>query len=176
MPMPRHGIAGAVIGNEFHLASGMIQSAGALSFLDPRLEVHTGQHDVLELNFFFPTPPASAKKEEAPASTGAKAVGGAPSSAAVNNVSVTSSSARLKNVSAISIEGANSLGAASSGGKKPYMLLQREQPRRPGDAREICEGGRDRVDLAGFPISIHGLGSGIPIGSRATRLRCGISR
>ena len=56
MPMPRHGIAGAVIGNEFHLVSGMIQSAGALSFLDPHLEVHTGEHDVLELNFFFPTP------------------------------------------------------------------------------------------------------------------------
>jgi N-acetylneuraminic acid mutarotase len=28
MPMPRHGVAGAVIGNRFHLVSGMIQSAG----------------------------------------------------------------------------------------------------------------------------------------------------
>ena len=43
MPMPRHGVAGAVIGNRFHLVSGMIQSAGAMSFLDPKLEVHTGR-------------------------------------------------------------------------------------------------------------------------------------
>ncbi len=128
MPMPRHGIAGAVIGNEFHLVSGMIQSAGALSFLDPRLEVHTGQHDVLELNFFFPTPQTGAKKEEAPPSTGAKNVGAAPSSAAVNNVIATSSSARLKNVSAISTEGANSVGTASSGGKKPYIRYNVNSP------------------------------------------------
>ena len=128
MPMPRHGIAGAVIGNEFHLVSGMIQSAGALSFLDPRLEVHTGQHDVLELNFFFPTPATGAKKDEAPPSTGAKTVGAAPSSAAVNNVSATSSSARLKNVSAISTEGANSVGTASSGGKKPYIRYNVNSP------------------------------------------------
>jgi N-acetylneuraminic acid mutarotase len=128
MPMPRHGIAGAVIGNELHLVSGRIQSAGALSFLDPRLEVHTGQHDVLELNFFFPTPQMGAKKEEAPPSTGAKNVGAAPSSAAVNNVSATSSSARLKNVSAISTEGANSVGTASSGGKKPYIRYNVNSP------------------------------------------------
>jgi hypothetical protein len=128
MPMPRHGIAGAVIGNELHLVSGMIQSAGALSFLDPRLEVHTGQHDVLELNFFFPTPQMGAKKEEAPPSTGAKNVGAAPSSAAVNNVSATSSSARLKNVSALSTEGANSVGTASSGGKKPYIRYNVNSP------------------------------------------------
>src|ERR1700675_4081325 len=128
MPMPRHGIAGAVIGNEFHLVSGMIQSAGALSFLDPRLEVHTGQHDVLELNFFFPTPQTGAKKEEAPPSTGAKNVGAAPSSAAMNNVSATSSSARLKNVSAISTEGENSVGTASSGGKKPYIRYNVNSP------------------------------------------------
>ena len=140
MPMPRHGIAGAVIGNEFHLASGMIQSAGALSFQDPRLEVHTGQHDVLELNFFFPTPQTGAKKEEAPPSTGAKNVGTAPSSAAVNNVSATSSSARLQNVSAtsssarlqnvsaISTEGANRVGTASCGGKKPYIRYNVNSP------------------------------------------------
>ena len=112
----------------FHLVSGMIQSAGALSFLDPHLEVHTGQHDVLELNFFFPTPPTGAKKDEAPPSTGAKNVGAAPSSAAVNNVSATSSSARLKNVSAISTEGANSVGTASSGGKKPYIRYNVNSP------------------------------------------------
>lgn len=128
MPMPRHGIAGAVIGNEFHLVSGMIQSAGALSFLDPHLEVHTGQHDVLELNFFFPTPQTGAKKEEAPPSTGAKNVGAAPSPAAVNNVIATSSSARLKNVSAVSSKGANSVGTASSEGKKPYIRYNVNSP------------------------------------------------
>ena len=128
MPMPRHGIAGAVIGNEFHLVSGMIQSAGALSFLDPHLEVHTGQHDVLELNFFFPTPPAGANKEETSPSTGAKTVSAAPSSSAVNSVSATSSSAHLKNVSAISTEGANGVGTASSGGKKPYIRYNVNSP------------------------------------------------
>jgi N-acetylneuraminic acid mutarotase len=51
MPMPRHGVAGAVIGNEFHLVSGMIQSAGAMTFMDPSLSTHTAAHDVLELNF-----------------------------------------------------------------------------------------------------------------------------
>jgi len=128
MPMPRHGIAGAVIGNEFHLVSGMIQSAGALSFLDPRLEVHTGQHDVLELNFFFPPPATGAKKDEAAPSTGAKNVGTAPPFTAANNVIAASSSARLKNVSAISTEGANSVGTASSGGKKPYIRYNVNSP------------------------------------------------
>jgi N-acetylneuraminic acid mutarotase len=128
MSMPRHGIAGAVIGNEFHLVSGMIQSAGALSFQDPRLEVHTGQHDVLELNFFFPPPATGAKKDEAPPSTGAKTVGAALPSAAVDNKIATTSSARLKNVSAISTEGANSVGTASSGGKKPYIRYNVNSP------------------------------------------------
>ena len=61
MPMPRHGVAGAVIGNRFHLVSGMIQSAGAMSFLDPKLEVHTGTHDVLELQF-NPSPPTGGEE------------------------------------------------------------------------------------------------------------------
>jgi N-acetylneuraminic acid mutarotase len=56
MPMPRHGIAGAVIGNRFHLVSGMMQSAGALTFLDPTLSTHTAMHDVLELQFGAPLP------------------------------------------------------------------------------------------------------------------------
>jgi N-acetylneuraminic acid mutarotase len=56
MPMPRHGVAGAVIGNRFHLVSGMIQSAGALTFLDPTLSVHTAMHDILELQFGAPPP------------------------------------------------------------------------------------------------------------------------
>ena len=49
MMMPRHGFAGAVIGNRFHLVSGMIQSAGALTFLDPTLSTHTAAHDIFEL-------------------------------------------------------------------------------------------------------------------------------
>jgi len=61
MPMPRHGVAGAVIGNRFHLVSGMVQSAGVLTFLDPKLETHTGNHDILELQFGAPPPTATAK-------------------------------------------------------------------------------------------------------------------
>ena len=65
MPMPRHGIAGAVIGNRFHLVSGMMQSAGALAFLDPTLSTHTALHDILELQFGAPPPTAAAKSAAA---------------------------------------------------------------------------------------------------------------
>ena len=65
MPMPRHGMAGAVIGNRFHLVSGMIQSAGALTFLDPTLSTHTAAHDIFELQFGIP--PTTAAKSAAPA-------------------------------------------------------------------------------------------------------------
>jgi N-acetylneuraminic acid mutarotase len=65
MPMPRHGVAGAVIGNRFHLVSGMIQSAGALTFLDPTLSTHTALHDILELQFGIPS--TSAAQSAAPA-------------------------------------------------------------------------------------------------------------
>jgi N-acetylneuraminic acid mutarotase len=65
MPMPRHGVAGAVIGNRFHLVSGMIQSAGALTFLDPTLSTHTAMHDILELQFGIPS--TAAVKGAAPA-------------------------------------------------------------------------------------------------------------
>ena len=57
MPMPRHGVAGAMIGNRFHLVSGMIQSAGSMAMFDPHLEIHTAAHDVLEL----PGAPTEAK-------------------------------------------------------------------------------------------------------------------
>ncbi len=40
MPMPRHGVAGGVVGDRFHLVSGMIQSSGALTFLDPLSAPH----------------------------------------------------------------------------------------------------------------------------------------
>ena len=68
MPMPRHGIAGGVIGNRFHLVSGMMQSAGALMFLDPTLSTHTAMHDILELQFGAPPPPAA----KSPAATSAQ--------------------------------------------------------------------------------------------------------
>ena len=67
MPMPRHGAAGAVIGNRFHLVSGMIQSAGALTFLDPTLSTHTAMHDILELQFGS-IPPTAAKSTAPPPS------------------------------------------------------------------------------------------------------------
>ena len=49
MPMPRHGVAGGVLGNKFHLVSGMITSAAAGAGQDPQVEVHTSSHDVIEL-------------------------------------------------------------------------------------------------------------------------------
>src|ERR1700732_4222058 len=111
MPMPRHGIAGAVIGDEFHLVSGMIQSAGALTFQDPRLQVHTAAHDVLQLNF-NPAPPTGAQNEEAPPSTSPKTAG-APSSSSRKNKSTTSSRG-AKSVGTSSSGGANSVSTASS--------------------------------------------------------------
>ena len=120
MPMPRHGVAGAVIGNRFHLVSGMIQSAGAMAFLDPKLETHTASHDVLELQFN--------RSDDA---CGERA---APS---------TSTSAIVRRVPR--------RGAASADGpKKALHALQRQQPRRPGDAREIRAGDRDHADVAGL--------------------------
>src|SRR4029450_7435302 len=77
MPMPRHGAAGAVIGNRLYLVSGMIQSAGALVFLDPTLATHTVAHDILDLQPFNPPPPTRATKSEPAASetsTGAASI------------------------------------------------------------------------------------------------------
>src|SRR4029450_8129407 len=48
MPMPRHGVAGAVINNRFHLVSGMVQSAGSMGFLDPKLVTHTARRAGVE--------------------------------------------------------------------------------------------------------------------------------
>jgi N-acetylneuraminic acid mutarotase len=69
MPMPRHGVAGAVIGNRLHLVSGMIQSAGALVFLDPTLATHTVNHDILDLQPFNPAAPPTAANSSAPAAS-----------------------------------------------------------------------------------------------------------
>jgi len=49
MPMPRHGVAGAILGNRFHLVSGMITSAAAGAGQDPKMEIHTSSHDVIDL-------------------------------------------------------------------------------------------------------------------------------
>jgi N-acetylneuraminic acid mutarotase len=74
MPMPRHGVAGAVIGNRLHLVSGMIQSAGALVFLDPTLATHTVNHDILDLQPFNPPAPTGATKSAVAASSDVKKV------------------------------------------------------------------------------------------------------
>jgi N-acetylneuraminic acid mutarotase len=50
MPMPRHGVAGAILGNRFHLVSGMITSAAAGAGQDPKMEVHTSNHDIIDLS------------------------------------------------------------------------------------------------------------------------------
>ena len=42
MPLQRHGLAGAVLGNRFHVISGDVQSAGT------GLEMHTDAHDAFE--------------------------------------------------------------------------------------------------------------------------------
>jgi hypothetical protein len=44
MPMPRHGLAGAVVADRLHLASGDIQSAGITG-----MRVVTDSHDIFEL-------------------------------------------------------------------------------------------------------------------------------
>jgi len=44
MPLPRHGVAGAVIGNRFHLVSGDLQSAGT------GFTMHTPSHDAFEFD------------------------------------------------------------------------------------------------------------------------------
>ena len=44
MPVPRHGVAGAFLGNKLHLVSGKVTSAGA-----PDTTLQTAEHDVLEI-------------------------------------------------------------------------------------------------------------------------------
>jgi hypothetical protein len=44
MPLPRHGLAGGVIGDELHLVSGDVQSAGTGAHVD------VDAHDALRLD------------------------------------------------------------------------------------------------------------------------------
>ena len=46
IPNPRHGVAGGVVGNKFHLVSGNITSGGGG---DPKIYVHSSEHNVIEL-------------------------------------------------------------------------------------------------------------------------------
>jgi N-acetylneuraminic acid mutarotase len=45
MPIPRHGVGTAFLGNRLHLVSGKITSGG----YTPDVQVATAQHDVLEI-------------------------------------------------------------------------------------------------------------------------------
>jgi N-acetylneuraminic acid mutarotase len=49
MPMPRHGVAGAVIGNRLYLASGQITSAAAGGGQDPKLQLYSQVVDAIDL-------------------------------------------------------------------------------------------------------------------------------
>ena len=40
MPIPRHGVAGGMLGKDFHLVSGMVTSAAVGAGSDPKVEVH----------------------------------------------------------------------------------------------------------------------------------------
>jgi N-acetylneuraminic acid mutarotase len=112
MPMPRHGIAGAVIGNRFHLVSGMMQSAGALVFLDPTLSTHTAMHDILELQFGAPPPTAAANSAAA-----------APSQAPATAPSATAAPSQPSTTAA-----RTAAAAPSQGPKKPYTRYNVNSP------------------------------------------------
>ena len=99
MPMPRHGVAGAVIGNRLYLVSGMIQSAGALVFLDPTLATHTVNHDILDLQPFNPPNPLTAA---------AKSLASAPAATSTDAASLVNVSVPVK-TGAASADGAKKL-------------------------------------------------------------------
>ena len=153
MPMPRHGIAGAVIGNRFHLVSGMMQSAGALTFLDPTLSTHTALHDILELQFGAPPPTAAA--------TGA---------AAAFAGSRHGCDRRRGPFPAVDAGGKDFDGCAFPGSEEGLHALQRQQPSGSGDARKVRAGGRDHAGAAGIRPAFmavvveYPLGQGIPGG------------
>jgi tyrosinase len=105
--MPRHGAAGAVINNRLYLVSGMIQSAGALVFLDPKLATHTVAHDILDLSTLNPNPPTAA----------------ATSRAATASTTTTSAASIVK----VSVPATNAV-APSGGVKKVYTRYNVNSP------------------------------------------------
>jgi hypothetical protein len=107
MPMPRHGAAGAVIDNRLYLVSGMIQSAGALVFLDPKLATHTVAHDILDLSTLSPNPPTAA----------------ATSRAATASATTTSAASIVK----VSVPATNAA-APTEGAKKVYTRYNVNSP------------------------------------------------
>ena len=151
MPMPRHGVAGAVIGNRFHLVSGMMQSAGALTFLDPTLSTHTALHDILELQFGVPPP------------TAANSAVGTPAQAATTAASRTAAPAKQSTAAA-----PTAVAAPGQGPKKVYTRYNVNSPAGAGDAREVRPSHRDHAGVAGIRSAFvevvveHALGQGIP--------------
>ena len=154
MPMPRHGIAGAVINNRFHLVSGMMQSAGALTFLDPTLSTHTALHDILELQFGAPPPTAAGKSAAATPSHGSR----------------NGCERNHGRLPAVDDGCKDHGGSAFPGCEQGLHALQRQQPARPGDAREVRPGDRDHARAPGTRPAFmevvveYPLGQGIPGG------------
>jgi len=96
-----------------------------LTFLDPKLETHTGNHDILELQF-NPNPPATAKSEENPP---AAAKSAAIVSSAAAPAAATSTIALIAAKSVEAPAASTSAGTASSGGpKKLYTRYNVNSP------------------------------------------------
>jgi N-acetylneuraminic acid mutarotase len=127
MPMPRHGIAGGVIGNRFHLVSGMMQSAGALTFLDPTLSTHTALHDILELQFGAPPVPPTAPTAARPATPAAPpSASAAPASAQVAAAVVLATAAATPAGAAARAAGSATTGDAA--GRRVYTRYNVNSP------------------------------------------------
>jgi N-acetylneuraminic acid mutarotase len=128
MPMPRHGAAGAVIGNRLYLVSGMIQSAGALVFLDPQLATHTVAHDILELPA-NPTPaaPAANSPASAPSQTSAGTGPIAKASVETNAAAPSQTSTDAASIVKVSVRATNAA-APSDGAQKLYTRYNVNSP------------------------------------------------
>ena len=89
-----------------------MQSAGALTFLDPTLSTHTAMHDILELQFGAPPPTAAAKSAAAAPSQ-------APATAAIATVALSQPSTTAARTAAA---------APSQGPKKVYTRYNVNSP------------------------------------------------
>jgi N-acetylneuraminic acid mutarotase len=149
MMMPRHGLAGAVIGNEFHLVSGMIQSAGAMTFFDPHLETHTAAHDVLELDFFKQPPPGKKAEPGAPAGNGATtSSNGATPPSNGGTTSSNGATISINDEAPSAHEAATSSSGASTNSEG--ALTDKASTRKPGQGRKACP---KCQDLSGARVS-----------------------